>query len=340
MELLDRYLHAVRAYLLRSPRRDDIVKELSDNILSEIEDKAEELGRDLSKAEVATIIKQHGHPLVAAAPYRRLPMQQLIGRSLFPLYWYAVQALVVYVIGFNLVLAVVLALSKGSIVAALVSVWGSFWLWLLAGIGGLTICFGLMEYLGGGKIPFTDTFDPLELPEVKKPGPARSNSVVDLVMGCLFLVGWPIFLRLPLRGLASSSPVKLAPAWYSFQIPMLVVVALGVAAAIVALLRPQYPHVRAALRLASDVAGVVTFYLFLLTGEFIVASPGAAARLSQPLKIGEYMFTIGQVANYAGGAAGLIALVVFFCDGLVEAVRLFGGWRRPSVVTHESNGIL
>jgi hypothetical protein len=340
MELLDRYLQAVKTYLLRNPRRDDIVKELGNNILSEIEDKAEELGRDLNKTEMAAIIKQHGHPLVAAAPYRRLPMQQLIGPSLFPLYWYAVQALVVYVIAFNLVLAVVLALSKGSVVAALVSAWGSFWLWLLAGIGGLTICFGLVEYLGGGKIPFTQTFDPLELPEVKKPGPARTNSVVDLVMGCLFLVGWPIFLRFPLQGLANSSPVKLAPVWYSFEIPMLAVVALGVASALVALFRPQYPRVRAALRLASHVTGVVTFYLFLLTSEFIVASPGAAARLSEPLKIGEHMFTVGQVANYAAGAAPLIALVVFFCDGLMETARLFSGWRRPSVVTHESNRIL
>lgn len=337
MELLDRYLHAVKTYLLRNPRRDDIVKELGDNILSEIEDKAEELGRDLNKTEVAAIIKQHGHPLVAAAPYRRLPMQQLIGPSLFPLYWYAVQSLVVYVIAFNLVLALVLALSKGSISAALVSAWGSFWLWLLAGIGGLTICFGLMEYFSGGKIPFTDTFDPLELPEIKKPGPARTNSVVDLVMGCLFLVGWPIFLHFPLRGLASSSPVKLTPVWYSFEIPMLLVVALGVAAALVALFRPQYPRVRAALRLASDIAGVITFYLFLLTGEFVVASPGTTAKLSEPVKVGKHMLTTLQIANYGVEFGLLVALVIFLCDGLIEAVRLFSAWLRPSVAAWHSS---
>lgn len=337
MELLDRYLQAVRTYLLRNPRRDDIVKELGDNILSEIEDKAEELGRDLNKTEVAAIIKQHGHPLVAAAPYRRLPMQHLIGPSLFPLYWYAVQALVVCVIAFNLVLALVLALIKGSIVASFASVWGSFWLWLLSGIGGLTICFGLMEYFGGGKVPFTDTFDPLQLPEVKKPGPARTNSIVDLIMGCLFLVGWPIFLHLPLRGLPSSSLVKLAPTWYSFEIPALVVAALGVAAALVGLFRPQYPRVRAALRLASDIAGVITMYLFLLTGEFVVAAPGAAAKLSAPVKIGKHLLTTGQVANYVVGLGMLIVPVFFFLDGLVEAVRLFGAWLRPSITQRPSH---
>jgi len=333
MELLDRYLQAVRGYLLRNPRRDDIVKELGDNILSEIEDKAEELGRDLNQTEVAAIIKQHGHPLVAAAPYRRLPMQQLIGPGLFPLYWYAVQALVVCVIAFNLVLALVLALIKGSIVASFASVWGSFWLWVLSGIGGLTICFGLMEYFGGGKIPFTDTFDPLQLPEVKRPGPARTNSVVDLVMGCLFLVGWPIFLRFPVPGLAGASPVKLTPVWYSFEIPMLAVVAMGVAAAFIALFRPQYPRVRAMLRLASDIGGLVTFYLFLLTGEFVAANPGVAAKLSEPVKVGKHLMTTLQLANYGVEFGLLVALAIYFCDGLIEAVRLFSAWLRPSVAT-------
>lgn len=50
MELLDRYLQAVREYLLSS-RRDDVVKELGDNILSQMEEGAAELGRPLSENE-------------------------------------------------------------------------------------------------------------------------------------------------------------------------------------------------------------------------------------------------------------------------------------------------
>src|SRR5262249_62155455 len=90
MELLERYLEAVREYLIRG-RREDIVKELGDNILSQMEDKAAELGRPLNETEQAAVLKQYGHPLVAAARYRRLPLQQLIGPALFPLYWYALQ---------------------------------------------------------------------------------------------------------------------------------------------------------------------------------------------------------------------------------------------------------
>jgi hypothetical protein len=111
------------------------------------------------------------------------------------------------------------------------------------------------------------------------------------------------------------------------------------AASFVSLFRPQYPRLRAALRLASSVAGVATFYLFLLTGEFVVANPSAAARLNDPVHIGDHVFTAGQLANYGAAAAPLIALVVFFCDGLVEVTRLLRARRQPRIVTQEWNGI-
>jgi hypothetical protein len=167
VELLDRYLQAVREYMLRS-HRDDFVKELGDNILSQMEDKASELGRPLNESEQAEILKRFGHPLVVAAPYRKLPMQQLVGPRLFPLYWFALQAMVVMLLAFNLVLAVVLSLKHGSILNGVATALGAFCICMLAGVGGLTICFGLAEYFGGGKVPFTETFNPLDLPEAKK----------------------------------------------------------------------------------------------------------------------------------------------------------------------------
>jgi hypothetical protein len=173
MELLDRYLQAVREYLLHS-RHDDVVKELGDNILSQMEDQAAELGRPLNESEQAAILKQFGHPLVVAAPYRRLPMQQLVGPKLFPLYWYALQMMVLMLFAATLVLSVVLSLKHGSVLSGLVTALGAFCIYTLIGVGGLTICFGVTEYFTGGKIPFTGTFNPLELPEIKK---NKSNAI-------------------------------------------------------------------------------------------------------------------------------------------------------------------
>ncbi|HEY7405220.1 MAG TPA: hypothetical protein VIB39_16970 [Candidatus Angelobacter sp.] len=337
MELLNRYLQAVRGYLLRG-RRDDIVKELGDNILSQMEDKAAELGRPLNQAEQVAILKQHGHPLVAAARYRRLPLQQLVGPTLFPLYWYMLQAATVFVAAFHLMAALVIALSRGSVLQGIVTAWGSFWLSLLGVVGAVTIAFGLIEYFGGGKVPWTDTFDPLELPAIKAT-PPPSNSAVELAMGCFFLVGWPIFLHSSAPAFARSLPFRLAPVWWRFEIPMLLVVALGAAAAYLSLFRPQSPRLRTALRLASDVAGIVTGWLLLRTREFIVANPGSGVGLNNAVHFGEHAFTVGQIVNYGVALTLLITMIVFAVDIVVEATRLLRALRPPAIVT-PSNGIL
>jgi hypothetical protein len=121
---------------------------------------------------------------------------------------------------------------------------------------------------------------------------------------------------------------------------MLLVVALGTAGALAALLRPQFPNLRTAFRLASDLAGVVTFYFFLLAGEFIVANADAAARLNSLVHVGDRIFTAGQLANFAAALGPLIALILFFFDCFVEVTRLFLARRQPAIITHESNGIL
>jgi hypothetical protein len=101
-------------------------------------------------------------------------MQQLVGPKLFPLYWFALQAMVVMLFVFSVVLAVVLALKHGSVLSGLAAALGAFCIYTLIGVGGLTICFGLAEYFGGGKVPFTGTFNPFDLPEVKK---YKSNAI-------------------------------------------------------------------------------------------------------------------------------------------------------------------
>ena len=69
MQLLDRYLQAVRFFLPR--RNQDIVRELSENLLSQIEDREESLGRPLSEDEQADLLRRHGHPMVSPASTAR-----------------------------------------------------------------------------------------------------------------------------------------------------------------------------------------------------------------------------------------------------------------------------
>ena len=106
MDLVDRYVYAVKRHLPAS-QQDDIVNELTDDILSQIKDKEEELGRPLNEAEQEAILKQYGHPYLLAMRYR--PQQYLIGPALFPFYFpalkiamglaFAVQVIVAFSIG-------------------------------------------------------------------------------------------------------------------------------------------------------------------------------------------------------------------------------------------------
>ncbi len=98
MELLDRYLQAVKKHLPWQ-RQDDILAELRANHESPLEDKAAELGRPLTVAEIEAWLKQIGPPVQMAARYQ--PQQYVIGPSIFPIYWYVLRfasllALIVY----------------------------------------------------------------------------------------------------------------------------------------------------------------------------------------------------------------------------------------------------
>ena len=59
MELLDRYLHAIKFWLPRG-QREDIAAELSEDIRSQMEDEEAKLGRKLNEFDLASILKQRG----------------------------------------------------------------------------------------------------------------------------------------------------------------------------------------------------------------------------------------------------------------------------------------
>ena len=90
MDLLDRYLRSVRS-ALPDADRDDITRELGENLRDRIDDREAELGRPLTDAEVRTLLASFGHPLAVAGRFRtHQPTvafgRQLIGPVVFPVY--------------------------------------------------------------------------------------------------------------------------------------------------------------------------------------------------------------------------------------------------------------
>src|SRR5271165_1462952 len=83
-ELVDRYLQAVRFWVPKSQRQDDLIAELGEDLRSQIDAKEEELSRPLGEDDVKAILKNCGSPMVVGA--RLGPKRSLIGPTLYPIY--------------------------------------------------------------------------------------------------------------------------------------------------------------------------------------------------------------------------------------------------------------
>lgn len=105
MELLDRYIRMLQFFLPRA-QRDDIARELSEEIHAEALDKQAALRRPLTSDEQAAILGPYGHPLLAAARYR--PQQHLVGPIVFPYYWLALKVVLGLVLAGHLIASIVL----------------------------------------------------------------------------------------------------------------------------------------------------------------------------------------------------------------------------------------
>jgi len=93
MELIDRYLQAVKFWLPKN-QKQDIIAELSEDLGSQIEDREAELRRKLSESEVADLLKQRGRPVLVAN--RFLPQESLIGPVLFPIYLFVLKLVALF----------------------------------------------------------------------------------------------------------------------------------------------------------------------------------------------------------------------------------------------------
>ena len=123
MELINRYLHAVRFWLPKK-QRDDILAELSEEIRCQVEEREREAGRKLDDHEVASVLRKLGHPFAAANRY--LPQRHLIGPVLFPIYLLVLRIVIIICFVPNLVAWIGFGANpRGSWLAAALSSFGS-----------------------------------------------------------------------------------------------------------------------------------------------------------------------------------------------------------------------
>ena len=309
MELLDRYVQAVRFFL--PPRQqDDIVRELSENLISQMEDREEELGRPIDEEEQARILRQHGHPMVVAGRYRS--HQQLIGPVFFPLYLFSLQV----GLGIALLVTVVLAIVKTALHAdpvrhalgAMLAYPGR----ALMVFAWTTLGFAALD-LARTRLRLTNDWDPRRLPKVviaDRPI-SRMRTLGEIgfeiaaIVWLLLLPSAPMLILGPAAAL-----VEFAEPARDAYVPLLLILLATAALHAVDFLRPYWSRPRGLMRLALSFMSLVVFAFLAMADPFVAAAPGGAA--SEPAAVERLVSVIDAGFRIGFGLAAMIAVFEIF----------------------------
>jgi ABC-type multidrug transport system fused ATPase/permease subunit len=313
MELLDRYLNAIR-FLLPRGKQQDIIDELSEDLQAQIADKEAELGRPLAATELEAILKQCGHPLLVAGRYQ-MP-QQLIGQPFYPLYIVALKAVLWVMFPLLLVIGTVVALFGAHPATALVNSVGDAVMSSIYIVGVLTVAFIVLEKLQV-KLTFLDDWKPSELPKLPVVSDSmripRGESFGAFLGLAAFSLWWAGVWRFP--AIPNVHFLQAIPAGFFW--PVLVLAVAEMVLSLVNLFLPWWTRRRAAVRLAIDVCALAMFAALALTWPWFglqidTLAPGELAKLAP-----SDLARVEQIVNLSM----LIAL------GVMALSYLFRAWQ-------------
>jgi hypothetical protein len=274
MELVDRYLKSVGTYLPKE-QKDDILRELSENIRSEIEDQEKELGRPLTEAEQEALVKRHGNPLLVAGRYRQEQRsvafgRQWIGPELFPFY--------TKVLSFNLGLASLVIIT---IFAALFAsgqpvtvgdLIGAIFLQVLIQGGTITAIFAVAHTQ---LTKFPDRWNPRKPGQLpvspageKTAGREQCVSRVESIAQFIALGFSVVWLRAVQRSshfvfASAAGALTASPVWRQVYWPLILIALVGMVQSAINLFYPRWVRFHAWTRMGMN-AGSLAIVYFLL----------------------------------------------------------------------------
>jgi hypothetical protein len=295
MELVDRYLKSVGTYLPKE-QKDDILRELSENIRSKIEDQEKELGRSLTEAEQEALVKRHGNPLLVAGRYRQEQRSvafgpQWIGPELFPFY--------VKVLSFNLglaslvILTIFTALFASGQQVTVGDLIGALFMQVLIQGGTITTIFAVANTQ---LTKFPDRWNPRkpgQLPALtadeKTAGREQRVSRVESISQFIALGFSAVWLRAVQRSshfvFASAAGVLTAsPVWRQIYWPLILVALVGMLQSVINLFYPRWVRFHAWTRMGMNAGSLAIVYFLLRARVWVtlnVSDPTAAGNSHQ-----------------------------------------------------------
>jgi hypothetical protein len=272
MELLERYLNAVR-FWLPTGQQEDILAELASDLRSQIEEGEAQLGRPLVEAELASLLQRRGHPLRVAGQY--LSPQPWMDPVMSLLFQFVLKVVLLWVLTplYALILLSALVFSASPL-AALGARMAGFLNGYLYAVGLITVVFAAIATLQSRSGPKRERdWDPRRLPKARgawhQRPISRGSSVVEIVLGLVFLVGWipgpsgaPMAWSLRQAGLAWTPDGFWTHFHGDFFWPVVLMVSAGIVMGALGLLRPTWTRLRLGIRAAID--GLSTLLLGLL----------------------------------------------------------------------------
>lgn len=326
MELLDRYLQAVRFWLPRN-QQDDIIAELRDDLHSQIEERESSLGRPLNQDELVAILQQAGHPMRVAGRY--LPQQSLIGPALFPLYTFVLKAVALgylapWILVWIAMMVFIPSYRASHSGMALLGTWTHFWTLAFMLVGAITVIFAVLERFQS-RISWLNTWDPRKLPRMarRKDRVSRVESVFGLAFSILYIAWW---LTLPRYGYVIFGPIagffSLNPVLRAWYLPVLAPICIVMLQQCVNLLRPQWTWLRAAALFLADSISLFIFISVAKIHPYLI--PDGNANLDAQHT--QALVTLNQALSWI-----ILCIIAGICIGvIVHAYQTVRELRRMS----------
>ena len=273
--LIERYLQNVRLSL-PAAGREDIVRELAEDIRTQVTDREEELGRPLTEDEQEAVLKHFGHPLALATRYG--PQRHVIGPALFPVYWMTLKIALGGALAVNAAIAIAW-LATGSPAGRAVGHLVTFPFTIgVTVFGWITLIFALLDL----NLPRLLEHAWADLKVVALPRPEgkgrRWTLLVEIVGGTIFLIWWLAIPQSPVL-LFGPAAAFLAPAPIFHQL-YLPIAAIWLASLVVlwaVLLRPDWARVRTIGRFITDTLSLALAFILLRTDAVVQLAPGVEA---------------------------------------------------------------
>ena len=320
MDLLDRYLHAVRWTLPRA-KADDIIAELRDELATRQEDREETLGRPLTRDETSALLKEFGHPLVVASRFRK--QQWLIGPDVFPFYIFVLGMAAFVIAAVMLVVGVANALfSDQDPIRVFVQTIGGLWTSLLLNAAIITLVFAVLERTGF-PAEHLQRWKPEQLPDIRLKRKSRWESTFEVAAGIAFILWWSGLIHVPIVMGGPHFRIMLGPVFTQYYWPILVLLSIRLVQNLIAALQPRWTVATGLLNIATTTGMVALLAMIYRAGHWatVIATSTSAAQAAQ----------VETSLNLALRIAIVVIGIVLLWQGAVDLWRLSRARREQAI---------